>query len=217
MFRKTNSKNTLSRLRHAVCAFGLLLSLAALPAYGQQIHQLSYNGSSWSDQNLGSALAEQWAISAFFTTPNDQLHVFYGAHVSEDLHQLFDNGSNWADLDLKQAVDLCKYCGIGGFSVANFQYVFYVGGDACVHQMLYNNAGWVDTNLSIASGTSAIPDLGSNLVAFTTSPAPARLLHQCRLPRSPTLRHQWDQLAGRGSDSSYRRSGRDPGLRHGWI
>jgi hypothetical protein len=37
--------------------------------------------------------------------------------------------------------------------------------------MLYDNAGWVDTNLSIASGTSAIPDLGSNLVAFTTSPA----------------------------------------------
>lgn len=166
----TSCKNTLNRLRHAVCAFGLLISLAALPAFGQQIHQLSYNGSSWSDQNLGGAPAQGWAISAFFTTPNDQLHVFYGDHASKDIHQLFYNGSNWADLDLNQATDLCKYCGIGGFSVANYQYVFYVGADACVHQMLYNNAGWVDTNLSIASGTSAIPDLGSNLVAFTTSP-----------------------------------------------
>jgi hypothetical protein len=171
MTRKTTFKHTLTRLRHAACAFGLLISLAALPALGQQIHQLSYNGSNWSDQNLKGAPAQAWAISAFFTTPNDQLHVFYGDHVSKDLHQLFYNGSNWADLNLIQATDLCKYCGISGFSEGNYQYVFYVGGDACVHQMLYDNAGWVDTNLSIASGTSAIPDLGSNLVAFTTSPA----------------------------------------------
>jgi len=115
----TNCKNTLNRLRHAVCAFGLLISLAALPAFGQQIHQLSYNGSSWSDQNLGGAPAQGWAISAFFTTPNDQLHVFYGDHASKDIHQLFYNGSNWADLDLNQATDLCKYCGTGGFSGAN--------------------------------------------------------------------------------------------------
>ena len=173
MISKTPHGAILNRLMQAAFAFGLVISLAALPALGQQIHQLSYNGSNWSDENLNSAASEQeqWAISAFATTPNDQFHVFYGAHTSEDLHQLFYNGSNWADLDLIQATDLCKYCGISGFSEANFQYVFYVGGDADVHQMLYNNAGWVDTDLTIASGTSAISYPGSNLVAFTTSPA----------------------------------------------
>jgi hypothetical protein len=164
-------KEAINRLRQSVCAFGLLLSLAALPTYGQQIHQLSYNGSNWADQNLNGAPAERWAISAFFTTPNDQLHVFYAALESDDLHQLFYNGSNWADLNLNEATGLCKYCGISGFSEGNFQYVFYVGGDAHLHQMLYNNADWVDTDLTIASGTSAISYPGSNLVAFTTSPA----------------------------------------------
>jgi hypothetical protein len=158
-----------NRLHHAVCAFGLLVSLAALPAFGQQIHQLSYNGSTWADQNLNGALAEQHSISSFFTTPNDQFHVFYGALESADLHQLFYNGSSWADLNLNQAVELCDYCPISGFSVDNFQYVFYVGLDLDVHEMLYNNAGWVDTDLTIASGGPA--PISSNLVALTTSPA----------------------------------------------
>ena len=159
-----------NRLRNAVCAFGLLVSLAAMPAFGQQIHQLSYNGSTWADQNLNGAAAEPWAISSFFTTPNDQFHVFYGAAASGDLHQLFYNGSSWADMDLTQAAGLCNInCGITGFSVANFQYVYYVGNDFDVHQMLYNNAGWVDTDLTVASGTDTLPV--SNPIAFTTSPA----------------------------------------------
>ncbi len=169
MIRQTRLRENLSRLFQAACAFWLLISFVAAPAFGQQIHQLSYNGSTWADQDLNGAPAEQWAITAFFTTPNDQFHVFYGALESNDLHQLFYNGSNWADLDLNQAVGLCTYCGMAGFSENNFQYVFYVGSDATVHQMLYNNAGWVDTDLTIAAGTTNLPE--SNLVAFTTSPA----------------------------------------------
>lgn len=171
MIRKSTYKDNLSRLRHVVCAFGLLISLAALPAFGQQIHQLSYNGSNWADQNLNGAAAQQWAISAFFTTPNDQFHVFYGGLDSADLQQLFYNGSNWSNEDLNQAVGLYQFSGISGFSVANFQYVFYIGSDANVHQMLYNNAGWADTDVTLASGTSTLASNGSNLVAFTTSPA----------------------------------------------
>jgi len=109
MIRKTTYKDNLKR--HAVCALGLLISLATLPAYAQQIHQLSYNGSNWTDQNLNGAPADQWAISAFFTTPNDQMHVFYGAVDTADLHQLFYNGISWADLDLNQAAPgVCSYC-----------------------------------------------------------------------------------------------------------
>jgi hypothetical protein len=171
MIRQTTLKNTLSRLHHAVCAFGFLIALAALPALGQQIHQLSYNGSTWTDQDLNGALAQQWAISAFYTTPNDQFHVFYGGLDSADLQQLFYNGSSWSNLDLNQAVGLYQFSGISGFSVGNFQYVFYTGSDGDVHQMLYNNANWADTDVTVASGTSAIASNGSNMVAFTTSPA----------------------------------------------
>lgn len=170
MTNKASCPGTGRRLYFGICILSVLLSLTAMPAYGQQIHQLSYNGSTWADQNLNGAAAQQWAISAFFTTPNDQLHVFYGSLDSADLHQLYYNGSNWADLDLNQAVGLYQYSGISGFSVNNFQYVFYIGSDGDVHQMLYNG-GWGDTDVTLASGTSAIASNGSNLVAFTTSPA----------------------------------------------
>jgi hypothetical protein len=158
------------RLYFGLCILSILISVSALPSFGQQIHQLSYNGSNWADQNLNGVSA-QWAISAFFTTPNDQFHVFHGGLENPQLYQLFNNGSNWADLDLGPRTDLCFYCGISGFSEANYQYVFYVGGDLDIHQMLYNNVDWVDTDLTLASGSSATSDPGSNLVAFTTSPA----------------------------------------------
>jgi hypothetical protein len=57
MIRETSCKNTLNRLRHAVSAFGLLLSLAILPASAQQVHQLSYTGS-WSDTNPAGATTD---------------------------------------------------------------------------------------------------------------------------------------------------------------
>jgi hypothetical protein len=34
---------------------GLLISLVARPLHAQYVHQLSYNGSHWTDQNLGGA------------------------------------------------------------------------------------------------------------------------------------------------------------------
>src|ERR1035438_9588624 len=123
MTRKSTFKHTLTRLRHAACAFGLLISLAALPALGQQIHQLSYNGSNWSDQNLNGAPAQAWAISAFFTTPNDQLHVFYGDHASKDLHDLFYKVKNGAPLTRVQAPAFSKSCGITVFPEGNYRYV----------------------------------------------------------------------------------------------
>ena len=55
---------------------------------------------------------------------------------------------------------------MSGFSVANYQYVFYVGDDSDIHQMLYNNVGWVDTDLTVASGSLVYGQGGSNIVAF---------------------------------------------------
>jgi hypothetical protein len=169
MISKTICPGTERRLYFGLCILSTLLSIAALPAYGQQIHQLAYNGSNWTDQNLNST-STQWGISAFFTTPNDQFHVFYSAYDNSTLHQLFYNGSNWADEDFGQSTNVTYYSGMIGFSEGNYQYVFYIDGNLDVHQMLYNNAGWADTDLTFATGSS-VTSSGSNLVAFTTSPA----------------------------------------------
>ncbi len=168
MISTRNNQKSQRRLSLAISTLGMLFMLVGSPSFGQQIHQLSYNGSTWSDENLNGATVEL-PMTSFFTTPNDQFHVFYGVAGSGELNQLFYNGSNWADLDLTQSAGVDQSFGMSGFSVGNFQYVYYVGNDSDVHQMLYNNANWVDTDLSMASGSITPP--ASNLVAFTTSPA----------------------------------------------
>src|ERR1700727_1164162 len=102
MLRTAPPQLTLARLRSAVCVFVLPLLLAALPAYGQYIHQLSYNGSNWMDQNLNGALAGPYTgIASFLTTPNDQTHVYYiDNNGYYHVHQLFFNGTSWSDQDL---------------------------------------------------------------------------------------------------------------------
>jgi hypothetical protein len=166
----TTSKDTRNRLRHVVCAIGLLLSVAGLPAYGQYVHQLSYNGSNWMDQNLNGVQANAYTeIEAFVTTPNDQTHVYYLSTPDYHVHQLFYNGVSWSDEDLTTLSGATANGGgsISGFSVGNFQYVYYVGDDEDVHQLLYNNSRWIDTDLSYLTGGP----IAVELFAFTTSPA----------------------------------------------
>lgn len=174
MIRKTTYKDNLNRLRHAVCAFGLLLSLAALPAYGQQIHQLSYNNSNWADQNLfGAQTDPSTGIAAFVTTPNDEPHTYYLAS-NDHVHQLFYNGVSWSDEDLTAetgAPSAIAKSAVTGFSVQNFQYVYDIGSDQHLHQLLYNNSAWADSDLTAITG-GPLSSTATQLVAFTTgSPA----------------------------------------------
>jgi hypothetical protein len=93
------SRSTILELVVSVSVFA---STLAPVACGQQIHELYYDGSKWSDQGLDSAEANIYSgLGAFFTTPNDQLHVYYcvgapGGGLT-DVHQLFYNGTNWSD------------------------------------------------------------------------------------------------------------------------
>ena len=175
MFRNATDQPSLNRLRNAVCAFALLLALAALPAFGQQqVHQLLYDNNNWTDQNLnGSQSSSNGPIAAFLTTPNDQPHVYFLANNGH-VHQHFYNGASWSDDDLTVLSGGPAASGqVSGFSVGNFQYVYYVSLKAPqhVHQLLYNNVGWADSDLTVLgkSKVQAINDYG--LVAFTTSPA----------------------------------------------
>jgi hypothetical protein len=171
MISKTSCPGTERRLSFGLCILSILISVAVLPAYGQYVHQLSYNGSSWMDQNLNGVPSQAYTgIDAFVTTPNDQTHVYYLSTLDTcHVHQLFYNGVSWSDEDLTAlsgAVPATGGSSISGFSVGNYQYVYYIGEEEDVHQLLYNNSRWIDTNLSaLAGGPIAL-----RLMAFTTSP-----------------------------------------------
>jgi hypothetical protein len=173
MIRKTTYKDNPNRLLHAVCAFGLLISLAALPASAQHVHQLSYTGA-WADTNpVGATTDSKTGVAAFLTTPNDQVHTFYLAS-DDSVHQLFYNGVSWSDENLTSATGaplaLAKSA-VSGFSVNNLQYVYYIGSDHHLHQLYYNNSAFADSDLTKISG-GPLARSTTKLVAFTTgSPA----------------------------------------------
>lgn len=150
-------------------------TLATPSAFGQQVHELFYDNSIWTDQNPeGATTIFNGPLAAFQTTPNDQTHVYYLAASNSHVHQLFYNGTSWADDDLTVLSGGPTASGaVSGFSVGNFQYVYYVSKKSPqhVHQLLYNNVGWADSDLTALSGakTNAINTYG--VVAFTTSPA----------------------------------------------
>lgn len=159
------------RLSFALCILWTLFSLAALPAYGQHVHQLSYNGSTWVDQSLGGAQTYVFTqISSILTAPNSQEHVYYFGGNPFHLHQLFYNGTNWADEDLtaETGAPAPNEYAVSAFSIGNYQYVYYIDLNYDLHQLLYNNSNWADTDLTKIVGG---PQAFGQLVAFTTSPA----------------------------------------------
>src|ERR1035441_8673616 len=163
------------RLSFGLCILSIVTSLAALPAYGQLVHELSYNNSYWMDQNLNGVPSEIYPLAAFPTTPNDQSHVYYlSSGSSPHVHQLYYNGISWADEDLTVlSGGPTAFSTVTGFSVGNYQYVYYVsdGVPNHVHQLLYNNVKWVDSDLAALSGTPQQDASFLGLVAFTTTPA----------------------------------------------
>jgi hypothetical protein len=83
----------------------LFLGLAQLPAFADHIHHLWYNNSNWQDIDLtaltnGGIAKSFGAITAFRTTPNNQLHVYYVDQNSDHVHQLYFNNTKWSDDDL---------------------------------------------------------------------------------------------------------------------
>ena len=174
---KTRVFGTMSargKARKLLGACLMFLILAHLPAYADHVHHLWYNNSKWQDQDLtsltGGGVASSFgAITAFRTTPNNQLHVYYVDASANHVHQLYFNGTSWSDSDLTSATGgpQASAYGISGFAVGNLQYVFYVGFDAHVHELNYNNANWSDQDLTaLVGGNTATPVI----VAFVTQP-----------------------------------------------
>jgi hypothetical protein len=171
-------------LQVSIC-FLSILSLFAIPANAQHVHQLLYNNYNWTDQNLvGEPIYQEnnpdvpTGIAAFTTSPNNQVHVYYvGAdgHVHQRTQSQirFFGLTRWVDEDLtlETGGDPVAYpTDLAAFSIDNLQYVFLRNGyNDDVHMLFYNNSTWTDQDISVAAGSPGAC-LSGVIVAFTTTP-----------------------------------------------
>ena len=161
--------------RNFILGVGLGLALLVMPVFGQHVHQLYYNNIQWVDQDLtaltnGATPNSTTGIAAFYTTPNLQLHVYYG-DINNHIHQLYYNGTRWSDEDLTgETGGMTAIPGteVSGFAIGNLQHVFFLGSDLHVHQLYYNNAIWADQDIT-AMGGGVVTDF-QNVLAFRTTP-----------------------------------------------
>ena len=184
MSRNNSRKMMGASLHVSICLLGIL-SLFAIPANAQHVHQLLYNNYNWTDQNLvgepaGSNDPYPTGNAAFTTTPNNEVHVYY-VGSDADIHQRtqshtppFFGVSRWVDEDLTQEtgaepVGLDIVTMLSGFSEGNYQYVFYGNDDYDIHMLLYDNSKWTQQDISAAAGSTGI-FRGMSVVGFTTTP-----------------------------------------------
>jgi hypothetical protein len=165
------------------CLLGL--TLLASPAFGQHLHQLEYNNSDWADTDLtaasGGPTVYNIGVTAFTTSSNGQIHVYYVASANSDenydVHQLYYDGSTWTDEDLTVATggaNAYNGTGMSGFAIGNAQYVYFCDSSFNVHQFAYGDGGnwnWVDTNLNAATGkgfSASCADYSISMAAVVT-------------------------------------------------
>ena len=124
---------------------------------GGYIHQVYYNNTSWSDQNLTSLLGAPLAVVggvSGFAIGNSQ-YVFYISSPDQHVHQM-SYVNNWSDLDITA---------LGGGVAANpvilaFPtkpnnqfHVYYQDLNATdMHQLFFNGTSWVDNDLTAFTG-----------------------------------------------------------------
>jgi len=185
-FRKEqlNSSSYRTSTRLFVFVLGLTLALCTVPAFGQHVHQLYYNNSTWTDTDLtslaGGPSPAQVGITAFNTTPNNDLHVFYVSNSDSHIHQLYYNGSSWTDSDMTAAtggvtaITNTFSAPSSGFALGNAQYLYFCGSDNAVHEYSYGDGGnwnWVDRNLNalvVGGGAPNCSAFSNGLVAYAT-------------------------------------------------
>ena len=172
-------------LYFSICLLSLL-SLFAIPANAQHIHQLLYDNYNWTDQNLAGAPVfdlpdNPMGNDAFATTPNNQIHIYYvGAFHNGHIHQRTQSQKKgpfsvpvWIDEDLTQetgAEPAYLATTLSGFSEGNLQYVFYGTIDSDIHMLFYDNFNWTDQDISAAAGHTGLWNYNLSILAFATTP-----------------------------------------------
>ena len=149
--------------KYSLYVLALILVLFAAPVSGQSIHQLNYDNEVWADSNVTelSAGVSASTMTAFYTTPNDELHVFYSASSNNHIHQMYQQTEPiliWFDQDLTGLTDgeaAMTYSGMSGFSIGNAQYLYFCGADEAIHEYSYGNNGhWSWSDAALPTGGS---------------------------------------------------------------
>jgi hypothetical protein len=141
------------------------------------IHELNFNGSTWSDQNLRTIAHQEPAARGWmagFATGNQQ-HLFFAAFSPKDklhLAHLFFSNSKWVNQNVSAKVHglpLSPAAGITAFAVTAGQLEAYgVTNDFDVHQFTLKNNTWTDEDLTGLAGQQDFSIGG--MVAFRTTP-----------------------------------------------
>jgi len=137
------------------------------------LHELNYNGSAWTDLSLKTVVNQEPADRGWvagFPVGNQQ-NFFYPAFSPKDkvhLARLLFNGTKWISQDLSAKVHglpLSLASGITAFPFTNTQLeVYCVTNDLEVHQFTLANGAWTDQDLNNNQPDGAI----NQMVAFKT-------------------------------------------------
>src|SRR5208337_2818531 len=123
----------------------------------QHLHQLYYNGKSWSDADLtsytGGPTASPYGISAF-AVDNPQ-YIFY-IGTDSHVHETYYNNYDWTDQDLT-SITGGPSAGFGPVLAFDTKpnldaHVYYQDQNLDLHQIYFNGSSWSDSDLTVSTG-----------------------------------------------------------------
>lgn len=126
----------------------------------QHVHQLYFNGSSWSDGDLtastGGPTAFAYGVTGFAV--GNLQHVFYVA-TDNHVHQLYYNNASWADQDITGLVsgNSAHAAPLVAFATKpnNQFHVYYQDVNSLdEYQLYFNGTSWSYQNLTAITGAS---------------------------------------------------------------
>jgi len=129
----------------------------------QHLHQLYYNGKSWSDDDLtsytGGPTASPYGVSGFAV--GNLQYIFY-IGTDNHVHETYYNNYDWTDQDL---TNLSGGPSAGFGPVLAFDtkpnlegHVYYQDQNFDLHQIYFNGTSWSDSDLSAALGAQCYAD-----------------------------------------------------------
>jgi len=143
-------------------------------ASNQHVHQLYFNNSWWTDQDITSYNGDQElaatnsAVSAF-ADANGQYTYF--VDTNQNIREyLYDSNGVWHDTDLSAGTGVVAQSGTGlaSYAIADGIHVFYIGSDKHVFQLYYSAAKgtWSNQDLTSYNGDKELAASPSALSSF---------------------------------------------------
>ena len=143
------------------------------------VHELLYNNSNWTDTDLtldyGLPSSDGGEILAF-ATPGNGLHVYY-VTPGPSVIQIYNVGNGWQydNLTFETRGGQPEGRSLTGFNIGNLQYVYYVAFGGDVHELYYNNANWIDEDLTALANTVPSPQYPNGSVTAMFVPGTKKL------------------------------------------